>query len=149
MHEFSFASYVTDIIMSSVRKNGVKRVLSVSVEVGEFTMIVPHYLSYCYDIIKESHAELKDSVMVVTRVPGQVKCNACGHVSTVSFEHPEQEQPPEQGMSVPAGTGSSNNSVPPGTMLSPSVFTCSACKGTDTTIIGGRQATVKSMKVDD
>ncbi len=78
--------------MSNVRKNDVKRVISVNVEVGEFTMIVPHYLSYCYDIIKESHPELKGSVMVVTRVPGQVTCNACGTLPAVrSLSREENE----------------------------------------------------------
>ncbi len=138
--------------MSNVRKNDVKRVISVNVEVGEFTMIVPHYLSYCYDIIKESHPELKGSVMVVTRVPGQVTCNACGHVSEVSFASPEQERPTGDAMKTamePAtGTGAGGE-VPAGAMMAPSVFTCAACKGTDTTITGGRQAKVVSMKVDD
>ena len=34
-------------------------------------------------------------------------------------------------------------------MMNPGAFTCSKCKGTDTSIVGGRQATVKSMRVDD
>ena len=148
MHEFSFASHITDIIMLNVKKNDVKRVLSVSVEVGEFTMIVPHFLSYCYDIIKESHPELKDSVMVVTRVPGQVKCNTCGKISTVSFAQPDQGQV-ETGMDATGELGSSSDTQTTGALMSPSFFTCLACKSTDTEIIAGRQATVKSMKVDD
>lgn len=118
--------------MQNVKKNGVKRVRSVLVEVGEFTMIIPEFLRHSYDIIKESHPELADSQIEVTSLPGKIRCNACGAITEVSFRKASSE-------SVDASLS----------MMNPGAFTCSKCKGTDTSIVGGRQATVKSMRVDD
>jgi hydrogenase nickel insertion protein HypA len=132
MHEFSFASNIVDVVMQNVIKNDVKRVRSVHVEVGEFTMIIPEFLRHSYDIIKEGHPELADSQIVVTSVPGKIRCNACGNITEVSFKKASSD-------SVDASLA----------MMNPGAFTCSKCKGTDTSIVGGRQAMVKSMKVDE
>ena len=134
MHEFSFASNIVDVVLQNVKKNGVKRVRSVHVEIGEFTMIIPEFLRHSYDIIKESHPEIAESQIEVTSLPGKIKCNDpdCGVVTDVSFKKASSD-------SVDASLA----------MMNPGAFTCSKCKGTDTSIVGGRQATVKSMKVDD
>lgn len=131
-HEFSFASNIVDVVMQNVKKNGVKRVRSVLVEIGEFTMIIPEFLRHSYDIIKESHPELAGSQIMVSSTPGKIQCNACGAVTEVSFKKASSD-------SIDASLA----------MMNPGAFACSGCKGTDTSIIGGRQATVKSMRVDD
>ncbi|NMC08472.1 MAG: hydrogenase maturation nickel metallochaperone HypA [Candidatus Lokiarchaeota archaeon] len=118
--------------MQNVKKNGVKRVHSVLVEIGEFTMIIPEFLRHSYDIIKESYPELVNSRIVVTSAPGKIRCNACGVVTDVSFKKTSSD-----GMDASLA------------MMNPGAFSCPACKGTDTSIAGGRQATVKSMRVDD
>ncbi len=132
MHEFSFASTIVDVVLQNVKKNGVKKVRSVLVEVGEFTMIIPEFLRHSYDIIKEAHPELAESQIVVTSMPGKIQCNACGTITEVSFKKTSSD-------GVDASLA----------MMNPGAFACSKCKGTDTSIVGGRQATVKSMKVDD
>jgi hydrogenase nickel insertion protein HypA len=132
MHEFSFASNIVDVVLQNVKKNGVKKVRSVHVEVGEFTMIIPEFLRHSYDIIKEAHPELAESQIVVTSMPGKIQCNACGTVTEVSFKKASSD-------GVDASLA----------MMNPGAFTCSKCGGSDTSIVGGRQATVKSMRVDD
>ena len=131
-HEFSFASNIVDVVLLNVKKNGVKRVRSVLVEVGEFTMIIPEFLRHSYDIIKLGHPELANSEIVVTSMPGKIRCSACGAVTEVSFKK--------------VSSGSPAASL---AMMNPGAFTCSTCGGTGTEIAGGRQATVKSMTVDD
>lgn len=118
--------------MQSVKKNRVIKVRSVHVEVGEFTMIIPEFLRYNYDIIKENYPELAESQIVITSTPGKVRCKACGAVTEVSFKKP-------------AADGADASLA----MMNPGAFACSACGGTDTSIAGGREATVKSMRVDD
>jgi hydrogenase nickel insertion protein HypA len=131
MHEFSFASNIVDVVLQNVKKNGVKKVRSVLVEVGEFTMIIPEFLRHSYDIIKEAHPELAESQIVVTSMPGKIQCNACGAITEVSFKKASSD-------GVDASLA----------MMNPGAFTCSKCSGSDTSIVGGRQATVKSMRVD-
>jgi Zn finger protein HypA/HybF involved in hydrogenase expression len=118
--------------MQNVKKNGVQKVRSVSVEIGEFTMIIPEFLRHSYDIIKESHPELAESQIVVTSLPGKIRCNDCGATTEVSFKKASSE-------SVDASLA----------MMNPGAFTCSSCKGSNTSIVSGRQANVKSMKVDE
>lgn len=132
MHEFSFASHIADVVMQHVKKNKVKKVLSVSVEVGEFTMIIPEYLTYCFDIVKANYNEIEDAEMLIKTVPGSIKCNSCGAITEISLKGSKESQQPDKL-----------------TLMNPSVFTCSKCKDTDTKIISGKQALVKSMKVDD
>ncbi|MEX2680827.1 MAG: hydrogenase maturation nickel metallochaperone HypA [Candidatus Sigynarchaeota archaeon] len=131
-HEFSFASNIVDVVLQNVKKNGVKKVRSVLVEVGEFTMIIPEFLRHSYDIIKINHQELASSELVVTSMPGKIRCGACGAITEISFKKESSD-----------GVGASL------AMMNPGAFTCSACGGTETEIAGGRQATVKSMTVDD
>jgi len=106
--------------------------MSVLVEVGEFTMIIPDFLRNSYDIIKESYPELAESVIVIKSIPGQVQCNDCGYVTEISFKKISDD-------SIDASLS----------MMNPGAFTCKNCQGTSTTIVGGRQALVKSMKVDE
>lgn len=132
MHEFSFASHIADVIMKSVEKNNVNSVLEVIVEVGEFTMIIPSYLTYCYDIIKKNYPPLEDSQMNIIQVPGKVQCMECNEITEITFKREEKED---------AGSAIA--------LSNPGFFTCSKCKSTKTKIIGGKEALVKSMKVND
>jgi len=131
-HEFSFASNIVDVVMQNVKKNHVTKVISVLVEIGEFTMIIPDFLRHSYNIIKESHPELAKSEILVTSVPGKVECQDCGTITEISFKKASSD-------SVDASLA----------MMNPGAFTCKNCKGSNTTIVGGRQALVKSMKVDE
>jgi len=132
VHEFSFASNIVDVIMQNVIKNHVSKVISVLVEIGEFTMIIPDFLRHSYDIIKESHPELVNSHIIITSVPGKVQCEDCGTITEISFKKASSD-------SIDASLA----------MMNPSAFTCKKCHGSKTTIVGGRQALIKSMKVDE
>jgi hydrogenase nickel insertion protein HypA len=131
MHEFSFASHIVDVLMENVKKYGVKRVRSVTVEVGAFTMIIPAFLTECYKIIAPNFEELASSTMDVQVVPGTVECQDCGTITEVPLNVPESLP----GMSLPP--------------MDPDMFGCSNCGGHNTTIVGGKQTTIKSMKVDE
>ncbi|MHA1680246.1 MAG: hydrogenase maturation nickel metallochaperone HypA/HybF [Promethearchaeota archaeon] len=136
MHEFSFASHLIQVVMNSVKKNGVKRVRQVLVEVGEFTMIIPSFLETCYDIIKENYPEIQDSTISIKKVPGEIKCNECAAITTISFDSGDEDD---------AGSGSGL----PSELARPSLFKCEACGSTNTTIVSGKQTLIKSMMVDD
>ena len=117
--------------MENVKKYGVKRVRSVTVEVGAFTMIIPAFLTECYKIIAPNFEELASSTMDVQVVPGTVECQDCGTITEVPLNVPESLP----GMSLPP--------------MDPDMFGCSNCGGHNTTIVGGKQTTIKSMKVDE
>ncbi|HME52861.1 MAG TPA: hydrogenase maturation nickel metallochaperone HypA [Candidatus Lokiarchaeia archaeon] len=131
MHEFSFASTIVDVVMQNVQKNNVKKVMSVLVEVGEFTMIIPDFLRNSYDIIKENYPELAESKIIIRSVPGQVQCSDCGAITEISFKKASED-------TIDASLA----------MMNPGAFICQNCKGSKTNIVSGRQALVKSMKVD-
>lgn len=135
MHEFSFASHIANVVIQNVKKAGVEKVLEVKVEIGAFTMIIPSYLEYCYNIVKENYPELKESTLVLTQAPGKIQCEECAEVTVINIDRDEEPSDAGSLKTVPA--------------LDHEMFTCSKCKSTRTKIVGGKEALIKSMKVDD
>ncbi|MHA1369985.1 MAG: hydrogenase maturation nickel metallochaperone HypA/HybF [Promethearchaeota archaeon] len=133
MHEFSIASHITGVVLKNVKRNNVKKVIKVVVEVGSFTMIIPSYLTYCYDIIKQNYPELKDSTISITSKPGKFQCLDCGAITEVNIDLPDEN----------------NNKLINPMMLNPDSFKCKECQSINTKIIAGREALVKSMIIDE
>lgn len=134
MHEFSFANHLVQVVMKNVEKNAVKKVKSVKVRVGEFTMIIPSFLETCYDIIKVNYPELEESRILMEKIPGKVQCNACGSITEINLGNGSKEP---------------GDDVTPESLVRPNIFKCGTCKSADTKIVGGKEVTVKSMLVDE
>ena len=64
------------IVLAQAEQHNAKRVLEVNIEVGELRAIVPDYLRYYFDLMKQSTLA-EGAVLKVSSVPGRAQC-PCG-----------------------------------------------------------------------
>jgi hydrogenase nickel incorporation protein HypA/HybF len=73
----SIAMSVAQIVVESMRKEGATRALSVTVEVGELSGVLPEALEFCYSAaVMGGPAE--GSRLVINRIPAVAVCVDCG-----------------------------------------------------------------------
>ncbi|MHA1732610.1 MAG: hydrogenase maturation nickel metallochaperone HypA [Promethearchaeota archaeon] len=124
MHEFSLAQQILSTCLATAEHySSVKKISKVLVQVGEFTLIVPETLRYCFAIVtKGSIAE--GARLEIEKVPGKIRCNKCGYEGVAEYD----ENLPHIGLKL---------------------FECKKCKSPDTTIIEGREMKIKNMSVEE
>lgn len=77
MHEISVLYEMVEMAEEIAVKNNVKRIESISVEVGELSGILPVFLEKYYPVVIENREILKGSTMLIQNVPGQALCREC------------------------------------------------------------------------
>lgn len=123
MHEFGFATQIVEICIASAQKHHAQRIKDIYIEIGDFTLIQEEYLQFCLGIIAEQTPLLQGTAFHVTRVPGVVKCLECGHETEV---HIDMENP----------------------LAGINIFGCEACGAKNTSIVKGKEANVKNLKIE-
>ena len=77
MHELSIAESIIDIVLDNAKSNSAKKVLKVTVVVGNCSGVVPDSLRYCFDVIKkETAADCAE--LVVEETSATSHCESCG-----------------------------------------------------------------------
>ena len=76
MHELSVAESIVDIVKDYVPVNDLPNVRIIKVQVGEMSGVVSDSLEFCYEAIK-TDTVLKNSVLVIEKIPFLVYCNDC------------------------------------------------------------------------
>lgn len=74
MHELALMTSLVETVSERVAG---ARVISVKLEVGRFTCVVPDALSFCFEICAEGTA-LEGATLEIDQVPGRARCNDCG-----------------------------------------------------------------------
>lgn len=124
MHEFSFANQILQTCLRSATRYDAKKINNVRLEVGEFTLIVPETLRYCWKIAtKGSIAE--SSKLIIEQVPGRIKCNECGQEGDATYDDQDHG------------------------LVGFNIFKCRACGATNTTIVQGREMKIKNMAIKE
>lgn len=85
MHEFSVMSEIMDALMTESKKNNVKAVKKVYLEVGDLTFLGHEQLKFAYEVLAEGTV-FDGSELVLDTKPALVKCNSCGYEGELSFE---------------------------------------------------------------
>lgn len=70
MHEFGIAKSILEITEEEARKSGNRRVLRVSLRVGELGAVMPECLQFHFDCLKAGHPVLAAACLEVNRVNG-------------------------------------------------------------------------------
>ena len=84
MHEYGITSMLVDNIIDTAKKNGAKQVLSVEVEIGEFTFLNLEQVEFCYSTLI-SDTILEGSEIILRLKKGVVKCNSCDYMGPISI----------------------------------------------------------------
>ena len=84
MHEFSIASGIVDVVKETVESRPVKRLISVTVEVGQLAMVNPEQLKFSFEVITEG-GPFEGAEMKVETVPAVATCK-CGFEGALGDE---------------------------------------------------------------
>lgn len=77
MHEASLAQSVLDIIVRNCASAGAEKILSVRLEIGKASGVMPEALKFAFDAMKaETPAE--DAEMTISVIPVGGACSGCG-----------------------------------------------------------------------
>lgn len=76
MHEFGIATDIFTVVDQTAREHNVKKVISVTVEVGQLAMINPEQLKFSFEVITDGGPYANAELKVVT-IPAVAKCT-CG-----------------------------------------------------------------------
>lgn len=79
MHEMGIVFQMMDTLRDVMKQNSIKSLQSVTVNVGEASMVVPSYLSDCWSAAIPN-TEFKDTKLLLVMVTAEGKCNQCGRV---------------------------------------------------------------------
>lgn len=82
MHELSVAEEIINIANQYLPIENNTEVLSVKVEIGKLSNILPDSLEFCYDALI-SDTKLKGSKLIIEEVPISVKCDDCGQTTFI------------------------------------------------------------------
>ena len=77
MHELSYMLRLCDAALSELKKHPGKKALSISVEVGELTGVLPYYLDKYYPKAAKG-TPLEDASLKIIEIPAEACCDGCG-----------------------------------------------------------------------
>ena len=77
MHELSIAESIIDIVLDNAKSNDAKKVIKVTVVVGNCSGVVAESLRFCFDVIKKETVA-DDAELVITEVSASAHCETCG-----------------------------------------------------------------------
>jgi hydrogenase nickel incorporation protein HypA/HybF len=125
MHEFATAQKIVRTVVTVALKNDAKEITEIFLELGELTFVNPEQLKFVFKIAADKtiaqHATLN-----IAKKPGAIRCSDCGYEGGIKYE---EDRPEFHSMAV--------------------LFTldCPKCKSKNTEIVGGRELTIKNIKV--
>ncbi len=76
-------------ILETVTENGASKVISVEVEIGEFSFLIFDQVKFCYQSLI-TDTILEGSELILVEKKGLVQCESCGYtgpIATINDEH--------------------------------------------------------------
>ena len=77
MHELSIVTHVAKTLDEVAIENNLKKIGSVTLEVGEVSGIMTDYFEDCWNYFKVKHPILKDSILKLEMIPAITFCEDC------------------------------------------------------------------------
>ena len=77
MHELSIVTHVAKTLDEVAVENNLKKIGSVTLEVGEVSGIMTDYFEDCWNYFKVKHPILKDSILKLEMIPAITFCEDC------------------------------------------------------------------------
>ena len=77
MHELGTIHYVIDTVEKLAVENGLTRIGSVTLEVGEVSGIMTDLFTDCWNYFKVRHPVLTDSTLIIESAPAITYCDNC------------------------------------------------------------------------
>lgn len=85
MHELSIAEGIIRVIGSEAQKNEFRRVLEISLSIGEVSGVVPECIRELFPIAAKG-TKAEDAVLKIRMIPVSFSCSGCGYSGPVDRE---------------------------------------------------------------
>ena len=124
MHELSLASRIFEAVNREARKRKAKRIISISLVLGDLTLASPQQLKFWLrQLLKKSGGGAKTKIFL-KKEKAKVRCRECGFLGKLEV-----------------------NSAGPYHSLA-SAFACPKCRSEKIEVVGGRELLIKSIKLE-
>ncbi len=80
MHELSIVTNVCETLVDVAKENGLTKIASVTLTVGQVSGVVPRYLTDAWAWFTKDSDLLKGSELRIEEKVAHTRCNACGEV---------------------------------------------------------------------
>jgi len=91
MHELGLMQNIVDTVQDYARKNNVRKVVKVMLEVGQVSGVVPESLEFCFEVCTKQ-TMLEGARLEIERIAAVGTCKTCGEgfdLLTHSFSCPK------------------------------------------------------------
>ena len=122
MHEFSITSQIVNLVLDEAKKHDAKRVYEVHLVIGKLTFLGLEQVKFAYNMLVKNTI-MENSQLLIEEKDGVVQCNTCGYAGNLKYEDDPLYH-------IPSPT-----------------LTCPKCGGV-VTIVGGKECTIKSIKLE-
>ena len=79
MHELGIVFYIIKDVKEAAEQNNVKKINSVTMELGEVSTVIPYYLEDCWKwAVKKEGSLLNEAKLVIEQIPAVTYCEGCG-----------------------------------------------------------------------
>lgn len=86
MHELGVVFHIIKGVKQAAVENNLTEVVSVTVELGQVSTVIPHYLTDCWKWASEKEALLRGATLKIEELPAITYCEACENTySTVEY----------------------------------------------------------------
>lgn len=87
MHELGYAYEIVATLKDFMFENGISKISSVTVEVGEATGVVPRFLLDCWPAVTDDEEAFKGSKLDVKIIPAKGHCINCDYEFILDKDH--------------------------------------------------------------
>lgn len=77
MHELGVVFYIIKDVKAVAAENNVKKVHSVTLELGEVSTVIPHYLEDCWNWAVKREEILDGAKLIIEKIDAVTFCEAC------------------------------------------------------------------------
>ena len=77
MHELGLTDALLRMVRDIAKKEELEHVESITLEIGELSGVVPHYMADCWQAVIDG-TEYADTELIIETVPGIASCMDCG-----------------------------------------------------------------------
>lgn len=77
MHELGILVNMAKTILEVAEENNLKKIGSITLEVGEVSSIVPEYMTDCWNFYRKKHPIFEDSTLKMEIIEGITYCEDC------------------------------------------------------------------------
>lgn len=86
MHELGVVFHVIKKVKKVVAENDLSEISSVTIELGEVSTVIPHYLTDCWKWAAAKEEMFKNSELIIETIPAVTICENCGKTySTIEY----------------------------------------------------------------